>query len=353
MIPTVFSSVAALEGAFARGLERQLDDGGLGAFILALANAGFEEDLWKRLGARIRARHQQQAERMQRRLRAGEPLNESRDDELVFLKLLAIGFDHLEVTQFRRPDGWELQYNLVRGLRPPRFAGEVARGIREPFDPHSFNFTRPFLAKELLWGGRIGGRTVSFFFNKFPFVRRHLLMVPDPAACRPQYLTRDMLRFAWRLLDNLGQALPGIGMGYNSYGAHASVNHLHFQCFDRVEPLPLERPQWRHNGGNEAYPAMCRTADSETAAWRLIGELHATPAAYNLVMRPGRIYALPRRLQGTYTTSDWSTGHAWYEMAGGIVVTRRRAYDSLAGDQIVSELARVAGPPVANGDATT
>lgn len=344
-VPPVFSSPGALDDAFASGLERQLDDGGLGAFILALANAGFEQDLWERLGGRIAQRYRRHAEHLQCRIRDGESAGASQDDEFVFLKLLALGLDYLDVAAFRRVEGWELQHNLIRGLRPSRFAGATATGIREPFDPHCFNFTRPVLEKERLWCGPVLGHTVSFFFNKFPFARRHLLVVPDAAACRPQYLTRDMLRFAWRLLDELGRFLPGIGMGYNSYGALASVNHLHFQCFDRVEPLPVERPRWRHNGGGEPYPAMCRTADTEAAAWRLIREFHAEPVAYNLVMRPGRIYALPRRLQGTYAASDWSTGHAWYEMAGGIVVTRRRVYDSLTGRDIAGELARVAGSP--------
>ena len=347
MNPAIFGSGSALDDAFTAGLERQLEDGGLGAFILALANTSFEHELWERLRERIAAHYQQQAERLRRRLRTGEFLTESADDQLVFLKLMAMGLAHLDVTEFRRPDGWELQYNPLRGLRPPRFAREVARGIREPFDPHCFNFTQPLLEKELLWRGQMGGRPVSFFYNKFPFVRRHLLMVPDPAACHAQYLSRDMLKFAWRLLEDLGRAWPGIGMGYNSYGAHASVNHLHYQCFDRVEPLPIEQPYWRHNGGSVAYPAACRTAESETAAWRLVRELHAVPTAYNLVMRPGRTYVLPRRLQGTYAASDLSTGHAWYEMAGGTVVTRRRVYDSLTAERITGELARVADLSVA------
>lgn len=341
MIPALFSSGDALDDAFAAGLERQLESGGLGAFILVLANASFELPLWQRLHERITMGYRTQAERLRQGLRAGESFDESPDDQLVFLKLMAIGLDHLRVTEFRWPQGWELQYNLLRGLRPPRFAGEVARGIREPFDPYCFNFTRPFLEKELLWRGRIGGRAVSFFYNKFPFVRRHLLMVPEPAACQPQFLTRDSLSFAWRLLTDLGQTLPGIAMGYNSYGAHASVNHLHFQCFDRTERLPLEHPRWRHNGGSEAYPAVCRTADSETAAWRLIQELHAAPAAYNLLMRPGRIHVVARRLQGTFAPGVLTTGHAWYEMAGGAVVTQRGVFDSIGPDQIAAELTRV------------
>ena len=85
---------------------------------------------------------ERQAARVRTTLQTGEALDVTQDDQLVFLKLLAIGFDHLDVTEYRRPDGWEIQYNLVRGLRPARMAGDVATGIRAPVEPHCFNFAR-------------------------------------------------------------------------------------------------------------------------------------------------------------------------------------------------------------------
>ena len=95
------------------------------------------------------------------------------------------------------------------------------------------------------------------------------------------------MRFAWQLLDSLGDTLRGVGVGYNSYGAFASVNHLHFQLFERPEPLPVESMRWRHTGGAEAYPAPCIVADSAAAAWEIVREFHHRAQAYNLVLRPG------------------------------------------------------------------
>ena len=49
-----FNSPVLFEEAFVDGLERQLSDGALGAFILVLANATFEERLWARLRERAK-----------------------------------------------------------------------------------------------------------------------------------------------------------------------------------------------------------------------------------------------------------------------------------------------------------
>ena len=118
-----FASPAVFEACFLEGLERQLDDGALGAFILVLANATFEQRLWERLRGRVADHLELRAAELRTALQSGGSLAASQDDQLVFLKLLAIGLDHLDVTQLRRPGKWEVQYNLVRGLRPARMMG--------------------------------------------------------------------------------------------------------------------------------------------------------------------------------------------------------------------------------------
>lgn len=339
--PSPFDSPAVFETCFVEGLERQLDDGSLGALILVLANATFEQRLWQRLHRRIAVHFEVLADRLRDLLQTGGKLEASQDDQLVFLKLLAIGLDHLETTRFRRAGHWELQYNPVRGLRPPRMADQAASGISAPFEPHCFHFALPHLAKELFWQGLLDGRETRFFYNKFPFVSGHLLMVPETEAFHPQLLTRDMLEFGWRFLDDAGATLPGAGAGYNSYGALASVNHLHFQVFVREDPLPLEQVHWTHNGGPEPYPSDVLVAGSVQETWRILSEAHDAGQAYNLVLRPGVAYVLPRRLQGSYECAPWSGGHAWYEMAGGAVVTCRQTFGNLDGSALSAELAKV------------
>ena len=338
-----FGSPAQFDRQFIEGLERQLEAGVLGAFILALANATFEQRLWTHLRGRITDQWARLADGLRQVLQSGGRLDASDDDQLVFLKLLAIGLDQLPLTRFQRLGPWEAQYNLLRGLRPPRMADQAVSGVSAPFEPHCFNFALPHLARELFWQGSLDGRETRFFYNKFPFVTGHLLMVPEADARHPQLLNREMLEFVWRFLDAAGRTLPGIGAGYNSYGALASVNHLHFQIFRRGDALPVEAASWQHHGGATPYPAVVQLARSAQEAWRILEGAHAAGQAYNLVLRPGVAHILPRRLQGTYERAPWSAGHAWYEMAGGAVVTSRRTFERLEGSALSDELAKLGG----------
>jgi hypothetical protein len=169
----------------------------------------------------------------------------------------------------------------------------------------------------------------------------HGLVVPEREACLPQFLTREWHEYAWELVAELAGALPGFGLGYNSYGAYASVNHLHFQCFVRERPLPLADPRWRHNGGLEPYPAHCRVFTEAANAWVYLDRLHRAEVPYNLVYLPDRLYCLPRARQGDYAHAPWAGGHAWYELAGGVVTFRRADFEGLDAAAVATELSRV------------
>jgi hypothetical protein len=71
----------------------------------------------------------------------------------------------------------------------------------------------------------------------------------------------------------------------------------------------------------------------------MIEQCRLAGTAHNIILRPGAMYVLPRRLQGSYASADWMGGHAWYEMAGGAVVPRRSMFDTLEGRQIADALA--------------
>ena len=120
-----FQALSGFNDAFVEGLVRQRDDGGMGALILALANATLESSLWERMRCGLARRFDAQRKDIRARLRAGEAVSASQDDLLVFLKLMVMGFDGLGVTEYRYPGVWELQYNPVRRLRPARNKSEV------------------------------------------------------------------------------------------------------------------------------------------------------------------------------------------------------------------------------------
>jgi hypothetical protein len=143
------------------------------------------------------------------------------------------------------------------------------------------------------------------------------------------------------LTQAMAEHLSGVGFAYNSYGAYASVNHLHFQMFVRETPLPLSHAQWRHNGGAEDYPTDCEVYGTAAEAWERLEALHRDEISYNLIYLPGRLYCLPRKTQGSYAHSPWTSGFAWYEAAGGITTFNRTDYDSLDGSRIRQELRKL------------
>jgi len=338
----VFSSRSGFRDAFESGLLRLLGHEGLGSFILVLANASIEPDLFARSHPLLADRFDRLAASYREALRGARSVADAEDDQIVFLKLLAVGFGHVQPTQTRYAGPWEVQFNPLRAFRPPRAARVVPKGIRAEFDAHGFHFNKRFLQREIFWSGDLGGRSVALFYNKYPFVELHGLLVPDRADHRPQFLTREDHLYVWRLAQDLSRTLPGVGFGYNAYGAFASVNHLHFQMFVRTRNLPVTDPRWAHNGGPEAYPAPCEVYASAEEAWSRVLDLHGRETPYNLIYAAGQLYCLPRRRQGTYEQAPWTGGFAWYEMAGGFTVFNRPDYEGLEPAAIARELARAA-----------
>ncbi|MET0051715.1 MAG: hypothetical protein ABW095_11625 [Candidatus Thiodiazotropha sp.] len=336
--------------AFEAGLVSLLQQPGLGSYILVHANAAIDAELHGRLLDALRARFEKLAEHCRQNLSEGRELVGAEDDQLVFLKLMALGFEGIEPARFRTEGAWELQFNPLRAFRPSRMSRVQVSGIRRPFDPQGFHFNKPFLRKEAFWNGELEGMTAELLYNKFPFVPMHGLLVPNRSEGHPQFLTREFHDYAWRVGEKLGINLPRLHIAYNSYGAYASVNHLHFQIFMASRSLPLTRDCWRHNGGSEEYPLDCEVFDASDQAWKYIEALHAREISYNLLYQPGRLYCMPRKTQGSYEHAAWTQGFAWYELSGGMTTFSRSDFDTLDAQAIEEELGKlrridVAAPP--------
>ena len=341
MLPAPFRSPDTLRQAFVAGLQGLLVEPGLGGYILVHANAGFDAGIFEQLRRSLQDQFARLSASCREALRNGRDLIGAADDQAVFLKLMAIGFTGVELTRFRREDVWELQFNHIRAFRPPRMAETAAIGLHQPFNPNGFHFNKPFLRKEVFWAGDLLGLEVDLLYNKFPFAPLHGLLVPERHARAPQYLSHPYHLYVWALTQAMAEYLPGVGFAYNSYGAYASVNHLHFQMFVRDQPLPLTLGRWRHHGGAEDYPTTCEVYGTAAEAWDRLEELHRDEISYNLIYLPGRLYCLPRRNQGSYAHSPWTSGFAWYEAAGGVTTFNRRDYETLGANSIRQELRRL------------
>jgi hypothetical protein len=325
----LFASTAAFRQAFEAGLNRLLDIGGLNLFILAVANASFEAGLFAHLRERLDATYRELSAQLRQALRHGSRVEETDDDLLVFMKIACIGFDALALTEQRQAGVWEVQFNHLRSFRPLRNSQRPMTSIQAAFDAQGFNFNKPFLQQEILWSGELLGRHFNLYYNKYPFVDLHGLLVPEPERCLPQFHRREMHAFVWELVQRLSGALPGIRVGYNALGAFASVNHLHYQLFIRDQALPVEHAVWAHNGGTDRYPVDCRLFPHAEEAWRFIEQLHARDEAYNLLYTAAGMYCMPRKKQGAFSLAHWSSGFSWYEMSGGMITFNHKDFSAL------------------------
>jgi hypothetical protein len=138
-----------------------LSNPGLGSYILVHANACFDPEIYRILKRDLTQRFDQLAAYCREALIEGRELAGAEDDQLVFLKLMAIGFEGMQATEFRQSGEWELQFNHVRAFRPSRMSRQPVQGISRPFDPNRFNFNKPYLRKEVLWAGKLLGSEVE------------------------------------------------------------------------------------------------------------------------------------------------------------------------------------------------
>ena len=325
----VADNAIAFRQLFLDTLRNMLSPDQAGAFILVLANSLQDDELRNALAHDLGVNFSA----VQDTIRQGRH-GITEDDLEVFRAIETIGVDSLSCWQSHDVGNWELVYNPVRGLRPARASAKAVDSIMRPFDDSEFHFNKPFLHPEILWQGGWAAAQWRVLYNKFPFAPYHLIIVPDPSLRLPQYLTADYHAMIWELTGQQQDALPGFGVGYNSLGACASVNQLHFQGFLREKLLPIEQQRWVHNGGAEQYPMNCRAFDSVSDSWALISKYHRNNQPYNLLYRQGTCFVLPRRMQGSGDVLPRVRGAGWIEECGVFNVSDCSEFVSVSPEQL-------------------
>ena len=181
-------------------------------------------------------------------------------------------------TRFTTPLGSEkpfcVQFNRHRGTQKRR--GVAVTSVRQPFDPSGFNFLQVKLEEVLFilpsqsaadvsggddlrrgmggytadgtGGTQPGGMTAMIslqgqsphlvVINASPIEQMHCLFCPRTFDRLPQQLTPDSVEAALAFASLSRD--PSLRMGFNSLGAAASVNHLHFHVYRLAAKLPLE-----------------------------------------------------------------------------------------------------------------
>jgi len=337
-----FKSLKSFKQQFNQGIYLLADKPKMGTFILCLANASHDSELFDELKSGLKKQYHSLLFQYQAVMQGEKKLDAAEEDILVFLKIQALGFDEIEITQQRKEGEWLCQFNQLRSFRPRRMSEFQHSGeISVPFVDSQFHFNKPFMAKECFWSGKYQGKKLDLFYNKYPFADLHGLMVPERDSCLPQLLIHDMHRYIWDVTSELSKTLPGVAHGYNSYGAYASVNHLHFQMFVDEKGLPVTQKNWKHNGGEESYPMhVMKCADMELA-WEIITDLHYKKLPYNLLYMPNEIYILPRKVQGSVEVPQWSSGFTWYELCGAMLLFDEQHYNDISAENISALLSEL------------
>jgi len=213
---------------FVNQLKNMLSADELGTFILVLANSHQDAFLKSELDDALKNTFFV----IKNNYSAGK-LDATQDDIAVFEQLLDLELEDIPVWRYKAIGEWEVACNSMRKLRPARSSSQILRSIKQPYDETGFHFNKPFLKPEILWEGVFKDKNIRVMFNKFPFSDYHLLIVVSPEKNSPQLLTQETHQFACSLAEEMGDVLPGFGIGYNSLAAGASVNHFHFQGFIR------------------------------------------------------------------------------------------------------------------------
>jgi hypothetical protein len=344
MLPTIFQSTEHFRRAFARGLERLAQRQEPGPTILVAANNC--QDPTALSPACQRIRQDLFAATCQKYQAALTTPQVNERENITILRNIKeqLNTAALATTSTRKIDNtWPVQLNPIRKLRPRRDAAKTVMSMREhePFDQLKLNFTMEQLQTECIWKGTLEGRRIRLFFNMFPFRTLHAILVPEPTKQYRQELTEELHLWACVVVELVGSKIPWFGMGYNSVGAFASIDHLHWQTYIDPVLLPVMHDHWQHNDGKDAYPLPCETFTRPNDSWEWIKARQEADRPYNLLYTPSRVFCFPRPFQGSYGHAPWTSGFAWYECAGGMITFTDAEYDVLTATMILDEYAKM------------
>lgn len=266
------------------------------------------------------------------------------------------GMVNLRMPKFERTkeEGrFEKHYNYLRGMRPAGDAKKDYVAIDKPYcDSYPSPKVSPFMAadpKESFMSGELDKIKYDLYFNLFPYTPFHFLLVPDKDARHNQFLDVNFLKMAWEFMKTAND--PNLRIAFNSLGAHASINHLHFQCFYVTDawapPIEAERSELWPLKHAISLPASGKKMVEN--AYELIECIHDKARhtdnkysiAYNLYIKPDGMIILPRAHQLTYVdylngAGSFSTGPAWIEVLGTIIIPDEAKFNSTKDNDIMA-----------------
>ncbi|CAI5510115.1 unnamed protein product [Closterium sp. Naga37s-1] len=236
--------------------------------------------------------------------------------------------------------------------------------VLQAFDATKFNFTKVG-QNEMLFRFEEGKDEESRFYeaalveespslmviNVSPIDYGHVLLVPRVLDKIPQRMDESSLLMALCLASEVND--PAFRIGYNSLGAFATINHLHFQAYFLDLPFAIERASSKEIAvsTNEVkvgelvdYPVKTLVFQAgacleqmASAAAAACCKLQEGNIPFNLfiVDRGTRLFLIPQRYaerqaRGEISQEllDTQVNPAVFEISGHIVCKRREDYDN-------------------------
>ena len=330
-IEQVFSSSDHYRQAFEKGLVDIIHHQTAGTFILGCANTFQHAELLEKNIGLLQSTYDNIARQYQLCKEQNIEPDDSADDAAVINRLIEIGFENLNPVQSKTISlgsiSFTVNYNQLRSFRPSRMSGAKKLDINTAFNEDGFHFDKEFLIKETFAEGSFHGRQLSLLYNKFPFVDYHALLVLDKHLHHNQCLTENHLDFIAMFMAQIQTQIPELVIAYNSLGAGASVNHLHFQLYLEKAPLSIFSSEINLNGGTKPYPIPCIIFNEQKDCWSHIKELHSSNAQYNLIFKGNKIYCFHRQATVIEFNNIDVSMYGWAEMAGIFTVTDKELFD--------------------------
>ncbi|PRQ57838.1 putative nucleotidyltransferase [Rosa chinensis] len=274
--------------------------------------------------------------------------------------------------------GFIAQLNEGRHLkkRPTEFRVDK---VLQPFDGNKFNFTKVGQEEVLFQFEASEDGEVQFHpnapidvenspsvvaINVSPIEYGHVLLIPRILESLPQRIDRESFLLALHMAAEAGS--PYFRLGYNSLGAFATINHLHFQAYYLALTFPIEKAPTKKITSLDvgvkisellSYPVRGLVFEGGNTLEDLSNSvsdacicLQANNIAFNVLISDcgKRVFLLPqcyaeKQALGEVRAEllDTQVNPAVWEISGHMVLKRKKDYDEASDENARKLLAEV------------
>ncbi|KAK9194439.1 hypothetical protein WN944_005146 [Citrus x changshan-huyou] len=215
--------------------------------------------------------------------------------------------------------GFIAQLNEGRHLkkRPTEFCIDQ---VLQPFDEKKFNFTK-IGQEEMLFRLDDSKSPSVVAINVSPIEYGHVLLIPRVLDCLPQRIDHESFLLALYVAKEAAD--PFFRLGYNSLGAFATINHLHFQAYYLPLPFPVEKAPTSRIVTVKGYQDTSYNFTNNNIPFNVL----ISDCGRRIILFP-QCYAEKQALgEVSQELLDTQVNPAAWEISGHIVLKRRKDFE--------------------------